>query len=151
MSGGGGTQTSTTTSAQNLPGWEQEPAKAYLSSLMGYVFPGSTVPSSWFNNKGFTFPTGGTTGSGGTADTSAAAQMLNQIDPTGTAYSLFAPMISGSPYLQNMAAQNPAAVVGATSPMAASQLGNQNLYGSSNSALSWIPGYTSGLGTTSST
>jgi hypothetical protein len=150
MSGGGGSgsQQTTTQSNQKLPQWEREPAKAYLSSLMGYVFPGSTVPSSWFNTPGESFPTGGantgvtTTGGGaGGGGGQAAASMLQQIDPSGSAYSLFSPMISGSPFLQNMAAQNPAAFAGATSPAAASQLAG--LYGGSNP----LGGFTSGLTT----
>lgn len=129
MSGGGsGNQTSTTTQTANLPTWEQAAARDYLGSLMNYVFPTSSQP----------------------ANDTAAASMLNQIDPTGTAYSMFSPMISGSPYLQQMAQNNPAAVVGAISPAASSQLGNTNLYGSGQSALSWIPGYTGGLGTSTS-
>jgi hypothetical protein len=123
MSGGGGTQTSTQQTSQNLPAWEVPYGKDYLGSLMSYVFPTAQAP----------------------ANTSAAAAMLNQIDPSGTAYSMFAPMISGSPYLQQMAAQNPAAVVGAISPMAAAQMSNQNLYGGGSTGgnaygLNWIPG-----------
>jgi hypothetical protein len=145
--GGGGSSKTTTTSTQQLPAWEQEPAKAYLSSLMGYVFPGTQVPANWFSTGGFGFPSGGVTGApsaatmaaqggptatqgGGpvmNAQNSAALQMLQQIDPTGTAYAMFAPMISGSPFLQQMALTNPAAIVGAVSPAAASQLAG--LYG----------------------
>lgn len=139
--GGSGTQQTTTTQSKSLPQWEQEPAKEYLASLMNYVFPGSQVPQSWFSTKGYSFPTGGvsdvagaSTGAtggpgGGNAGLYAAGQQMQQLDPTGTAYGMLAPMISGSPFLQNLAAQNPSAITGAMSPMAASQLGG--LYGGS--------------------
>jgi len=159
--GGGGAQKTTQTQTSGLPQWEQEPAKAYLSSLMGYVFPGSKVPANWFSTGGFGFPTGGTQGAeagggaaggggggggGGAPGQSAAGQMLQQIDPSGNAYSMFAPMIAGSPFLQNMAASNPAAIVGAISPMAAAQAGgNTNLYGGGGSLANLIGGGAAGM------
>lgn len=143
---GGGSQTTTQTSG--LPGWEQQYANQYLAAMLNYVL-GPGAPPNQFNAPGsFPSPQQAAAGQSGQAGQSAAAQMMQNIDPSGTAYSMLAPMISGSPFLQQMAANNPGAIVGASSPMAASQLGNMNLYGSSNPYLSWIPGLSLGLGKT---
>ena len=158
MSSGPGTLTSTTQQQRNLPGWEQEIAKAYLGAAANLVFPGMKVPgSTWFpTTSGFSFPTGGPTNvpnqgnqsagfpTGASPQGAAAAQQSglgqflgqnlgggggqwsqaggqNLLDPTAAA-NLFLPMIAGSPYLQNVAAQNPGALIGAVSPAAANQL-----------------------------
>jgi hypothetical protein len=137
--GGGGTQTSTT----GLPTWEQPFANQYLASMLNYVFAPNAPPNQM--NAPGSFPSPSQVATSPTGQ-SAAGKMMQQIDPTGTAYSLLAPAISGSPFLQQMAANNPGAIVGAGSPMAASQLSNPNLYGGSNPYLSWIPGMSMGVG-----
>ena len=145
--GGSGSQKTTTQSSSNVQPWLQEPWKMYLGSLMSMIYPGMTIPGSWYMNKGETFPTGyptnvpGGGGSGGNPSMGGpagqagggqqpggnAAQSVAQfaqqygLDPS-FAQSYLAPMIGGSPYLQNLARQNPGAVVGGASPAAANQL-----------------------------
>lgn len=147
MSGGtGSTLRSSSTATGNFAPFAQEPAKAALSTLLNYVYPGSTVPSNWFSNKGFSFPTGG----GGTtspgvvqAQQNIANSPLQQVLNDPIMNSLFAPMVSGSSYLQNLAANNPTAIWGATSPGASQQLGS--LYGPQSMAgLGWIPNFRPG-------
>lgn len=134
MSGGGGTQHSTTTESQHMPGWETPFAKAYLSALAGLVFPGMTIPSNYLP-KGYNFggssspvvPSGQGGGGGGAAGGSAGGGGNTGLDPT--LQKLFAdPMISGSKDLQNWAQQNPSAYGGSMSPAAFNQLGQ--FYGS---------------------
>lgn len=123
MGSGGGTQTSTGTSVKNLPGWEQEPAKAMVATLMNYIYPNSTVPSNWFSNTGFSFPSGSPLSSqqaGAAQNIQNSALASTLADPTQNA--LLSPTIAGSTFLQNLAGTNPNAIWGATSPAASSQL-----------------------------
>lgn len=145
MGSGGGNSTTTTKSNSGLPGWEQEPAKAYLSSLMGLVFPGMTVPKGWFpgGKSGWSFPTNGPSAAanGGTGAPAAAAATSgvgsSGVPPQGGAVggtsgqpslnqfasnNFLDPMIASSPYLQGLMAMNPAGVQGAMSPAASNQL-----------------------------
>jgi hypothetical protein len=136
--GGGGQQSSTTQQSSHLPAWEVPAAKDYLSSLFGLVFPDSTMPSQnlpkgWnVGGSGVTDSTAGTTAGGGGGPTpnlppqggtfAGGQPVLNQ----SVASNFLDPMISGSPYLQNLYGANPAGVQGAMSPAAANQL--QMLY-----------------------
>jgi len=145
MGGGPGTQTSTLQQSRNLPGFEQEIGRALVGAASNYVFPGMKVPgNTWFpGNTGFSFPGGGPTAAGGVgampggtgapAGQSGLAQFLGQgpgqLDPN-VAANFVGPAIGGSPFLQNIAAQNPGAITGAFSPLASGQLFNYPfLYG----------------------
>lgn len=128
MGSGGGTQTSTQQTSAHLPGWENQYAKAYLSALSGLVFPGMTVPQNYFGANGaWSFPTSGPTDVAGSTGAAGASGMQPGASQPATAnavnYNLLDPMIASSPYLQNLAAVNPAGVQGAISPAAANQLG----------------------------
>ena len=151
MGGGSGTQTSTAQQTQGLQPWAQPIAKGIIATLMNYIYPGSTVPNNWFSTSGYSWPVGGG-GSGLNAQTPSTAAISQQggatatqgggpvvtygapggslpssnplsaviNDPTQNA--MLTPMLMGSGFLQNMAANNPAAIYGAISPVAASQL-----------------------------
>lgn len=146
MSSGSANQRSTSNVTQTLAPAFQEPAKAAVATLMNYIYPGSTMPSNWFSNAGFSFPTGGagtTTPSQQQAQQNIANSPLQQVLNDPIMNSLFSPMVAGSSYLQNLAANNPSAVWGATSPAASQQLGS--LYGPQSMAgLSWIPNFNPG-------
>ena len=139
-------QTSTLTGTQTLAPFAQPVAKAALGSLLGYLYPGTTVPSNWFSTKGFSFPTGGpgTTDPGvQQAQQNIANSPLQSVLNDPVMNSLFSPMVSGSSYLQNLAGNDPSAIYGALSPAAAQQLGTQ--YGPQSMAgLNWIPYFNPG-------
>jgi len=143
MASGPSTQKSQTTMQAGLAPWAQPVAKDVVGWLLNYMQPGATVPSDWFSAKGFSFPTGG---GGFSSPSQQQAQQNIQNSPLQSVLNdpvmnaLFSPSIAGSPYLQNIAANNPAAIYGAISPAAAQQLGGQ--YGPQSMAgLSWIPNF----------
>ena len=128
MGGGSGTQTSTAQQTQGLQPWAEPIAKGVIATLMNYIYPGSTVPNNWFGPSGFSFPVGGGGTNVNNAATAAAQQNIANSplqstlnDPTQN--QLLSPIVAGSGFLQNMAANNPSAIWGATSPAASSQLG----------------------------
>jgi hypothetical protein len=151
-SSGGGTQSTT---INKLPAWEEPFAKAYLSSMAGQVFPGTTLPSNFLgkNAPNFGQNSGGTVG--GQAGSSAAgsggggngiSQLQGALNPL--AQSFLGNSIGGSSYLQGQAQNNPAAILGASSPQAMNQLAQlyPNLMGS---AASGGSGSAGGSGKTS--
>jgi hypothetical protein len=130
-SGGGGTQTSTTKQSNSLPGYDIPAAKAYISSLMGLVFPGMTMPADYLP-KGWNFGSsaagGGSGGASGQGGGSGGAGQIQTppLDPS-MAYNFLNPMIGSSPSLQAQYAKNPGSITSTMSPTALNQL--SQIYG----------------------
>ena len=144
MSSGSGNQRTVAQTSQNLSGWAEPVAKDVISTLLNYIQPGTTVPNNWFGTSGFSFPVGGGGSSLNASQQQAQQNIANSPlqsvlnDPIQN--QMLSPMISGSGFLQNLAANNPAAIYGAISPAASQQLGS--LYGPSSTAgLNWIPNF----------